>query len=129
MPALLYLLWAVICIVVVLGLAYWFTRYVGTMGGLRLYGTGKSLDGMTVLQLKTLGKEQKLAVVQVGARYFLVGITSNNITLLSELSEEDAACPERPSVAADVSVSFRGVLDALRKNKGQEMNGNDRELD
>lgn len=79
-------------VVLVLAAAFWFTRWLaGTSGFQQRYGQGRSRDTLRVLTQTRLGKDQFLTVVQAGQRYFLLGVTQQNISLLSELSQEEAA--------------------------------------
>lgn len=111
-------LWMLVCVVAVIGLAYWFTRFVVGRG--LIPGTGRQQGGkqMEILSQQTLGKDQRIAVVRVGTRYFLVGIAANSISTLAELTEEDIICAQEPSAAPqDGQLSFREALDAVIKNK------------
>ena len=81
----------VLTVILVIGLAYWFTRYV--VGGRHLGGLGLSPKNgkLQLLAQLPVGKDQRLAVVRAGDRFFLLGMTPQNITLLAELTEEEAA--------------------------------------
>lgn len=81
----------IVAMVLVIGGAYWFTRHVvGGQAFRSLSGLGKHEDLRLLVQLR-LGKDQSVAVVQAGQRYFLVGLTPQSISLLAELSPEEAA--------------------------------------
>lgn len=43
-----------------------------------------------VLDRAVLGQDKFLAVVKIGARVFLIGVASSQVSLLSELSKEEA---------------------------------------
>jgi flagellar protein FliO/FliZ len=83
------LLWTVICLIVILGLAYWVSRYVAR-GGMGRFGPGRGTEHLRVLAQLTLGKEQRLALVQAGSRYFLLGVTQSQINTLAEFTREEA---------------------------------------
>ena len=111
-------LWMLVCVVAVIGLAYWFTRFVVGRG--LIPGAGRQQGGkqMEVLSQQTLGKDQRIAVVRVGTRYFLVGIAANSVSMLAELTEEDITCAEvSPEAPAEGQLSFREALDAVVKKK------------
>ncbi len=112
------LLWLLVCVVVVIGLAYWFTRVV-VGGGLPVGGKRKpGAKQMEILFQQTLGKDQRIAVVRVGKRCFLLGIAPNGVSLLSELSEDDIVSAEEPPEAStDGQPSFREALDTVIKSK------------
>lgn len=105
------LLWMVLAVVLVTGLAYLFTRYVV---GNRM-GEGKlRSEGVQVLTCSRVGREQKLAVVKAGDKYLLLGITPQNITMLTELSPESCAQWEQKEPVP----SFREALKQNLKNRG-----------
>jgi flagellar protein FliO/FliZ len=86
------LLWTLVCIVVILLLAYVVTRMVAVGSGGRT-GRRYGAERLNVLSQLTLGREQRLILVEAGDRYFLLGVTAGQITTLAELSREEAeAC-------------------------------------
>ena len=85
------LLWMVVSVIVIIGLAYWFTKYVAGRGGLGVFGPLKAGGGLDVLAQLPLGRDQKLVVAQAGERYFLLGVTVSEISMLAELTAEEAA--------------------------------------
>lgn len=114
-------------IVVILALAYVFTRYAvggGWLGDFRM-GTGQRNESLRVLAQTPVGKDQRLAVVQAGNRYLVVGMTPQNITLLAELTEEEAAGWRRDPVesSADTLSGFQQTLiNTWKKRKrGEEL--------
>ena len=95
------LLWMVVCVVVILVLAYWFTRYVAARGFPGVQGFQES-EQFKVLARLALGREQSLVLIRAGERYFLLGVTPTNVSNLAELTREDAegwlrAQEQRPS--------------------------------
>lgn len=107
------LAWMLLCIVVVLALAYLFTRYGlgrGNLPGMAGGAAGKA-QGIRVLARTALGRESQLVVVEAGGRYFLLGATGTQISCLAELTAEEAeAFREGPE---NQPPSF---LEALKKN-------------
>jgi flagellar biosynthetic protein FliO len=91
MDAVLSLLWVVICVAVVLALAYWVTKYVALHGRAGVYNKTENGGEFVLLSRLALGKDQQLAVVRVGERCYLLGVTAAQITLLAELTPEEAA--------------------------------------
>lgn len=84
------LLWVILCVVLIVGLAYWFTRYVaarGFPGGPGFRGT----DQLRALARLSLGRDEALVIVQAGERYFLLGVTPAGISNLAEFTGEEAA--------------------------------------
>jgi len=84
------LLWVLVCIVLILGLAYWFTRHVASRGGLGVLGADRGTEQLRVLARLALGRDQFLALVQAGERYLLLGVTPSSVSLLTELTQEEA---------------------------------------
>ncbi len=114
------LLGAVITVAVVIGLAYWFTRYI--VGGKHMGSLGllQRNEQLRVLAQTQVGRDQRLAVVQAGTRYFLLGMTPQNISLLAELTEEEAACwlKERESTQTEQKTPFQQAFQkAINKEK------------
>lgn len=63
----------------------------------------RSNSGLKIVTVQPLGLKEKIAVVQVGEQQLVVGITPQQITLLTEL-EQPLAVPE------DAPVPFRELL-------------------
>ena len=81
------LLWMIVSIAVIIGLAYWFTRYVAGRGAWGAFAPMKVGAGLELLAQLPLGREQKLIVAQVGERFFLLGVTASEISMLAELRQ------------------------------------------
>lgn len=82
---------AFINMVVVLALVVAFIFFLGWLfrklaGNASSFGTG---GFMKILSTLPLGDRRVLTVVKVGSRYFLMGISQNNINNLAELNEEE----------------------------------------
>lgn len=109
--------------VAVIAMAYWFTRHI--VGGLQWNGFETQQKGgqLNVLAQMSLGKEQRVAVLQAGERFFLVGITPQNISLLAELTKEEAgAWRKEPPAGAAREIPFQQALfERLhRGNRGEK---------
>ncbi len=115
------LLWMMICVVAIIALAYWFTKYVAGRGGLGAFGPLRAGGGLEVLAQLPLGREQKLVVVQAGERFFLLGVTASKVSMLAEFTAEEAALwrenTERESKSE--TPSFRQALDTVLRQKGR----------
>lgn len=116
------LLGMLITVVLILALAYFFTKYLARF---KLSGfTSKASSGrMQILDQLTMGTDQRLVLVQVGARYLLLGISAAGITELIELSTEEAALWENDEqdhigFSSGPSLSFRAsILEALKQKR------------
>ena len=76
-------------IAAVLILAWWATKQIAQRPGLQGFGGRLPNGEMNILAQVSLGTQQRLIVVECAARYFLLGVTEHNISMLSELREED----------------------------------------
>lgn len=78
-------------VVAILLLAWLFTRYLaGRAPGIARFS--RSSDGqLQLLERLVLGREQYLALVRTGECILLLGVTGSQITLLRELSAEEAS--------------------------------------
>ena len=78
-------------VVVILLLAWLFTRYLaGRAPGTMRFS--RSREGqLELLERLPLGREQYLAAVRTGDTILLLGVTGSQITLLRELSAEEAS--------------------------------------
>lgn len=111
-------------VLLILGLAYWFTRHVVGSGGLDRIAFRQRNENLQVLAQIPVGKDQSLAVIQIGERYFAVGITPQNITMLSELTADEIS-PWRKDTAREDTVSLSGFQQTLintwnKKKRGEE---------
>lgn len=80
----------IFAIAAILGLAYWFTRYVAGRAFAPGAGAAQTSEFSVLAQLM-LGKGQRLLVVRIGERCLLLGVCAESISLLAELTEEEAA--------------------------------------
>ena len=101
--------WLIICVVLIIGLAYWFTRYVAVRG---VPGTQsfRESEQFKVLSRLALGREESLALVRAGERYFLLGITHAGISNLAEFSGEEAEGWLNAQAAQPAPPSFREAV-------------------
>ncbi len=74
----------------VLALAFLVTRWIGKHGAPSLSAGGGD-ERFRVLRQLSLGQNERLALVRVGERCLLLGVSSGGVTLLCELTEEEAA--------------------------------------
>lgn len=103
------LLWVAVCVAVILVLAYWFTRYVAVRGVPGTQGFRES-EQFKVLSRLALGREESLALVRAGERYFLLGITHAGISNLAEFSGEEAEGWLNAQAAQPAPPSFREAV-------------------
>ena len=116
LDSILSLVWLLVCVLVIVALAYLFTRYVVGRGGgmMGLTGGTGRVKGLCRL---SLGREQSAALVRAGGRYFLLGITPSSVSLLAELGEEEAKALYVPQSDQPAPPSFGEALRTVLKQK------------
>ena len=115
LDSLLSLLWMLVCVLAVIVLAWLFTRYMAGRGG--VIGASGGSERFRVLARLSLGREQSAVLVKAGEKYLLLGVTASEITLLKELTPEEAEAvyalpPDQP-----LPPSFGEALRAVLKQK------------
>ena len=110
------LLWVLVCVLVIIALAYLFTKYVAGKGA-GFLGPGGGSDRFKVLARLSVGREQSLVLVRAGGRYFLLGITPSSVSLLAELGEEEAKALYVPQSDQPAPPSFGEALRTVLKQK------------
>ena len=112
------LLWMVACIAAITGAAYWFTRHVAGRGYLPGLGRGGQME---LLDQLALGREQRVVLARVGERYFLLGVTNNEISPLAEFTAEEAEAWRREQTEdpSPTPPSFREALRTTLRNRGR----------
>lgn len=124
------LLGMLLVVLLILGLAYVVTRWLGTAYGGK---SGRSGKGGKVLPASLragvperfqvvaqigLGRAERLVLARLGDRCYLLGVTEHGFTLLAELEGEEAQEWLREEDPAAAPASFMDVLkDNLRKRK------------
>ena len=106
-------LWMLVCVVLIIGLAYWFTRYVAGGGALGAFSGGRKME---VLDRMPLGRDQSMVLARVGERYLLLGSGTAGVTLLAELTAEEAASWRPPETAGE-KPGFREAFLTIMKQK------------
>ena len=115
-------LWVLVCTVAVLALCYYVTRWLNRLPALSRYAGGIPREGrLEVLARVPLGKDQSLVVAAVGKRCFLLGCAAGSVSLLTELTEEEAAAgtARREEKNSTEQRSFRDAMSELLKQKAQ----------
>lgn len=106
-------LWMLVCVVLIIGLAFWFTKFVVGRGALDAFSKGRRME---ILDRMPLGRDQSVVLARVGERYLLLGAGTAGVTLLAELSEEEAAS-WKPPVTAEERPGFKEALFTVMKQK------------
>ena len=110
----LQLVWALLVVVVVVALAWLFTRFVAgrAAGGMTL-GVSKERP-MKMLAQISVGRDQRVLLVQVGEQCYLLGAAQGGVTVLDKLSAEEAEALRALSAPAGQGEKM-GFQEALKK--------------
>ena len=76
---------------------------------------------MELLDQLALGREQRVVLARVGERYFLLGVTNNEISPLAEFTAEEAEAWRREQTEdpSPTPPSFREALRTTLRNRGR----------
>ena len=114
------LVWLFICVILIMGLAYLFTKYVvGRNLPVSLGGVRQNM--LHILAQMPLGRDRQVVLIQAGDRYFLLGSTANETNLLAEFTAEEIEAwreKERQMGEAGQSPSFARSLQEILKQRG-----------
>ena len=107
-------LWMPVCVVMIIGLAYWFTKYAAGRGALGAFSGGRRME---VLDRLPLGRDQSVVLARVGERYLLLGAGTAGVTLLAELTGEEAAAWKPPEAEAGEKPGFKEAFLTIMKQR------------
>ena len=111
------LLGMLITVLLILLLAYWVTRFIGQRG---LPGWARGVQnsgGLRVMWQLSLGKGERLVLVSLDERCLLRGVSGGGITVLTELTREEAAQWLQKDGEVSKALSFLQVLRDNHPNK------------
>ena len=114
--SLLSLAWLLVCVAVIIVLAYLFTKYVAGRGG-GMMGLSGGTQRFKVLCRLPLGREQSAALVQAGGRFLLLGVAPSGVTLLAELTAEEAEAITAPAAGQAEPPGFGEALRNVLKQR------------
>ena len=107
------MLWVLVCTVAVLALCYYVTRRLNRLPAFSRYAGGIPREGrLEVLSRVPLGKDQSLVMAAVGKRCFLLGCAAGSVSLLTELTEKEAAGGEELHRAKALSGRYERAFKA-----------------
>ena len=109
------LVWMLVCVLVIIVLAFLFTKYVAGRGGMRRMVGGS--ERFKALARLSLGREQNMVLVKAGEKYLLLGVTASQITVLKELTQEEAEAIYVPPPDQPAPPSFGEALRTVLKQK------------
>lgn len=118
-------LWLLIAVVLVMGLAYLFTRYVAG-NQILLSQHRKNTKMLHIVEQTYMGRDRQIVLLQAGDRYFLLGNTPEQITTLAEFSAGEVESwreKERQTGEDGQTPSFTQALQEIIKQRGRRDNG------
>ena len=103
-------------IVVILFLTYICTKYIGNRMSLGGYG-GQNARYISIVDRVLVGQESSVALVKVSGRMFLLGITGENVNMLTELTEDELTEIPAPVNGNYAGTAFKDVIERLKYRK------------
>ena len=119
------LLWLLAAVLLVMGLAYLFTKYIGRAVSVTSHRGGR-VKMLNVVEQMYMGRDRQIVLVQAGERYFLLGSTATHISTLAEIpAEEIDAWREKDGQRGEDGqpMSFAQSLQEVLKRRGGRYNG------
>lgn len=113
------LIWYLIAFLLVIGVAFYITRFIG-QSTLR-YTRSTNLQ---VIDYIILGRDKGLYIVKVGDKFFLIGVSNNNITYLTEINKEDIKVPTNDK---DFVTNLNISIERLKQLKNRYLSKKDGE--
>ena len=98
-----------VAVAVIIYLSYRASKYIGK--GMSRAGSSQY---MRLIDQITLGQDRHMAIVQVGGKYLLVGVTSGQVNVLSEI-QDDELFPLEPDAQEGASMipDFKSMMEKL----------------
>ena len=116
MQSILTAIGTLLIVVAILFLTYICTKYIGTKMSVGRYAGGSSRY-VSVIDQTLLGQESSIALVKISGRIFLLGITGQNVNLLTELREDELTELSVPESTNYASAAFKDVIERLKDRK------------
>lgn len=107
------LIFTLIMVVVILYLSFLFTRYMAK-SSTKISGTRY----MKILDKIPLGQDKHLVMVKINKKFFLLGVSGQAISMLSEIKEDDIVPIEDFNKYDRISVDgFKSILQSFTNKK------------
>lgn len=101
-----------IVFVLVLAATYYVTKWIAKTGMIQ-----SGSKNIKVIETYKLAQNKYIQIVQIGTKYYSVGLTKDNITYLTELDEEQLNLNENGSQTGFQQLPFKELLERISKNK------------
>ncbi len=100
-----------ILFVVVLGAAFFVTKWIASYQ--KNIGNSGSME---VIEACRIGSTQILEIVRIGARFYVIAVGKDNVSMITELSPDEYRPPEDKALTGQ---SFRDLLDRFKKKQSE----------
>ena len=101
-----------IIFILVLVATYFTTRWIGKSGAIQ-----SSSPNIRVRETFKIAPNKYIQIIELGDKYYAIGVSKDNITFLTELSEEQLDLT--PVDVSKTSGSFKDFFEKVRKEKKQ----------
>ncbi len=96
----------------VLGITYFTSRYVATFQKKRMGSAN-----IEIIEAARISQTVVLEIIRAGGKYLLIAVAKDNVTMLTELSEDELSLGENVSLTAD---KFQAVLGKAAEKIGRK---------
>lgn len=103
-----------IVVIFIIYLSYVCSKYIGKKG----LGMRRNSKYIKIIDQMAVGQDKSLALIQTGSNYYFVGITSNGITMLSELMEDNLVeLPAEETSNMTFPRDFKSIMEKMEHFK------------
>lgn len=103
---------AILIFIFVLALAYLATRFAGSYQKTRM-----AYRNFELIETFRITNGKYLQLVKVGAKYIVLGIGKDSVSMICEVPKEDVQLFSEPTKAAD---AFKDIMDKAKKRLGKQ---------
>ena len=109
---LLQMLALVVVFVIVLAATYYITKWIAKSG--MIQAQSKNIKVHETFKIAT-GKY--IQIIQLGTKYYAIGVTKDHITFLTSLEEDQLDLV--PTITSDQKLSFKDMIERFSQNKNK----------
>lgn len=111
------LLATIVLFVVVLALTYFVTKWIAKSGAIQSYSRN-----IKVIETFKIAPNKYVQIIQLGTKYYSIGITKENITFLTSLEEEQLDLQQMDGTAQNLSFkeTMEKMVSMLKKKDHSE---------
>ncbi len=106
---------AIVGVAVVIYLSYLFSRYISI--GAAKFNAAKY---MNIVDRLAVGQDRMLLIIELGEKYYLTSVTSQNIQILKELDKEELKEIKPVKNTLNQDGNFKSTFQSLLASKNRE---------